>query len=284
MAEPPTAESAVARTLVPVPHRVAELHAETHDTWTLTLEPIGEGLARFAPGQFAMLYAFGVGEVPISVSGGVDRPDSLVHTVRAVGSVTQALCGLDPGAYVGVRGPFGTPWPIAGTEGRDILIIAGGIGLAPLRPVIYHVLANRERYGRLIVAYGGRAPTELLYLDELERWRGRFDVDLSVTVDSADRSWRGHVGVVTTLIARAEFDPLNATAFVCGPEVMMRFTVAALRDGGVAGQSILVSMERSMKCAIGHCGHCQLRESFVCKDGPVFRSDLIGPLMRLREL
>ncbi len=257
---------------------------ETHDTWTLRLEPSAGVLDAFSPGQFAMLYAFGIGEAPISVSGDVAAGGPLVHTVRAVGAVTQAICALEPGAYVGARGPFGSAWPIAGAEGRDVVLVAGGIGLAPLRPLIYHVLANRERYGRLVVAYGGRSAAELLYLDELERWRGRFDVDLDVAVDTGGSGWRGRVGVVTTLIPRAEFDAANATAFVCGPEVMMRFSLATLHDAGLAPESIQVSMERSMRCAVGHCGHCQLRERFICKDGPVFRSDVIEPLMRVREL
>ncbi len=271
--------------MVPAAYRLADKRRETHDTWSVTLEPAADPLAPFAPGQFAMLYAFGVGEAPISVSGdlsGAGPP--LVHTIRAVGSVTEAICGLRVGGYVGARGPFGGSWPIAEAEGRDILVVAGGIGLAPLRPVIYHVLSHRERYGRLTVAYGGRSSAELLYLDELEHWRGRFDVDLDVAVDSGDWGWRGRVGVVTTLIPRTEFDPANATAFVCGPEVMMRFTVAALRDAGLPADSIQLSMERSMKCAVGHCGHCQLREHFICKDGPVYRADLIEPLMRVREL
>src|SRR5947209_11435194 len=268
--------------MLPSPHRVAGKRQETHDTWTLTLEPVAGALAPFSPGQFAMLYAFGVGEVPISVSeiGG----GSLVHTIRAVGAATQAICSLEPGGYVGVRGPFGRPWPIVDAEGRDVIVVAGGIGLAPLRPVIQHVLANRDRYGRVTVAYGGRSSRELLYLDDLERWRGRFDVDLDVAVDSPAGGWRGRVGVVTTLIPRADFEPSNAAAFVCGPEVMMRFTVDALRDAGLARESIQLSMERNMKCALGHCGHCQLRELFVCKDGPVFRSDVVEPLMRVREL
>jgi NAD(P)H-flavin reductase len=269
--------------MMPARFRVADKRRETHDTWTLRLEPADEPLPRFSPGQFAMLYSFGVGEVPISVSGELGG-DELVHTIRAVGTVTEPLCRVEPGGFVGVRGPFGNTWPIEGAQGRDILIIAGGIGLAPLRPAIYHVLAERERYGRVVVAYGGRAAAELLYVDELEHWRGRFDVELGVTVDSAAGGWRGRVGVVTELIPRAEFEPGNTAAFVCGPEVMMRFTVAALRDAGVPGDSIHVSMERSMKCAVGHCGHCQLRESFICKDGAVFRSDLIEPLMRVREL
>ncbi|HKR99401.1 MAG TPA: FAD/NAD(P)-binding protein [Candidatus Dormibacteraeota bacterium] len=271
--------------MLPVSYRVAGKRRETHDTWTLALEPEGEELLEhFAPGQFAMLYSFGTGEVPISISADLTAPGPLVHTIRAVGAVTESLCSLDEGAYVGARGPFGTSWPIEQVEGRDIIVMAGGIGLAPLRPVIYQVLARRERYGRLCVMYGGRSPGELLYLDELEQWRGRFDVDLDVAVDSAGPEWRGRVGVVTTLVSRAEFDPANTTAFLCGPEVMMRFGAMALRDAGLPDTSIQVSMERSMKCAVGHCGHCQLREMFICKDGPVFPLDVIEPLMKVRAL
>jgi NAD(P)H-flavin reductase len=270
--------------MTPEPYRVVDKRQETHDTWTLTLEPTADGLPQFAPGQFGMLYAFGVGEVPISISGDLTEAGPLVHTVRAVGAVTETICGFDPGTYVGVRGPFGTSWPIAQAEGQDIVIVAGGIGLAPLRPVIYHVLANRERYSRVQLCYGGRSPEELLYVDQLEQWGGRLDFDLDVTVDTAPEGWRGRVGVVTTLIPRADFDASKTTAFVCGPELMMRFTVDALRDAGMPDESIQISMERSMKCAVGHCGHCQLRETFICKDGPVFRSDLMDPLMRVREL
>lgn len=286
MAPAPVADGAPARgAMVPVPYRMVDKRQETHDSWTLTLEPTGEPLARFAPGQFSMLYAFGIGEAPISISGDLsDGGGPLVHTIRAVGAVTEALCALEPTQYVGARGPFGGSWPIEAAEGRDIVLVAGGIGLAPLRPLIYHVLRHRDRYGRLVVAYGGRSAAELLYLDELEHWRGRFDVDLDVSVDSGDGGWRGRVGVVTTLVPRADFDPANTTAFVCGPEVMMRFAIAALGAAGLPAESIQVSMERSMRCAVGHCGHCQLRERFMCKDGPVFRSDLIEPLMRVREL
>jgi NAD(P)H-flavin reductase len=271
--------------MVPLWYRVAGKRRETHDTWTLTIEPDAEPMPRFAPGQFAMLYVFGTGEVPISVSGdltgdGGDGPQ--VHTIRAVGAVSRALCALEPGAWLGARGPFGTSWPIAQAEGRDIVVVAGGIGLAPLRPVIYHVLAHRERYGRLVVAYGGRSPAELLYVSELEHWRGRFDVELDVTVDAAGAGWRGRVGVVPTLIPRARLDGSRTTAFVCGPEVMMRFTASALRDAGVPDAAIQVSLERSMKCAVGHCGHCQLRELFICKDGPVFSNDRVESLIRAR--
>ncbi len=270
--------------MVPVPHRVAAKRQDTHDTWTLSLEPTGEALAPFSPGQFAMLYAFAVGEAPISISGDLTGPGPLAHTVRAVGAVTETICSLDVGAYVGVRGPFGSSWPVAEAEGRDVVVVAGGIGLAPLRPVIHHLRSNRERYGRVIVAYGGRSPAELLYAEELGRWRASFELDLDVTVDTAGPDWRGRVGVVTTLIGRADFDPANVTAFVCGPEVMIRFAAGALRAEGVDDESIHVSLERSMKCAIGHCGHCQLRELFICKDGPVFSYRRVEPLLRVRGL
>jgi NAD(P)H-flavin reductase len=266
---------------LPAPFRVTGKRRETHDTWTLALEPVGMPVDPFEPGQFAMLYAFGAGEVPISVSGG---QGPLVHTVRAVGAVTEALCALVPGAAVGIRGPYGVGWPMALAEGRDVVVVAGGIGLAPVRPVIYQLLANRERYGDVTILYGGRSPEELLYVEELERWRSRFDVTLDVTVDTAPAGWHGRVGVVTTLISRATFDPGNAIAMMCGPEVMMRFVAGALRDRGMPDDSIWLSLERSMKCAVGHCGHCQLGPLFVCKDGPVARLDRVERLLGVREL
>jgi NAD(P)H-flavin reductase len=172
------------------------------------------------------------------------------------------------------------------TDGRggDVVMVAGGIGLAPLRPVVHHVLANRERYGRVVVLYGGRSPEELLYTAELERWRGRFDVEVHVAVDQAAAGWHGRVGVVTTLVPRADFDPDHTVAMICGPEVMMRFAVIALQERGVPDEAIYVSLERSMKCAIGLCGHCQLGPAFICKDGPVFRWDAVESLLRVREL
>jgi NAD(P)H-flavin reductase len=276
---------AAAGAMAPVGFRVVHRIRETEDTWTLDLLPReARSLARFAPGQFAMLYAFGVGEVPISVSGDLTAPGPLVHTVRAVGAVSSALCAAKPGHDLGVRGPFGSAWPVAVAEGGDVVVVAGGIGLAPLRPVVYHLLANRERYDNVVVLCGARSPAELLYPVELERWRGRFDVQVEVTVDAAPTGWRGRVGVVTKLIPGARFDPAKATAMVCGPEVMMRFAAAALEERGVAKDRIHVSMERSMHCAIGLCGHCQLRELFICKDGPVFPLERIEPLLRAREL
>jgi len=269
-----------------LPHlwRVSKVKRETPDTKTLELEPVNRELWYFQPGQFNMLYVFGVGEVPISISGDPANPHRLIHTIRDVGAVTHHLCSLKPGEVIGVRGPFGSGWPIQDAEGSDVVIVAGGIGLAPLRPVIYHVLAHRGKYGNVVLLYGARSPKDLLYLKELEHWRGRFDLQVEVTVDVAEAEWYGHVGVVTTLIPRAEFDPSETTAFICGPEIMMRFTVQALEERGVPHETIYLSMERNMKCAIGLCGHCQFGPTFVCKDGPVFPFHKIARWFRIREV
>jgi NAD(P)H-flavin reductase len=231
-----------------------------------------------------MVYVFGMGEVPISISGDPNHLNPLVHTVRAVGTVTRAVCKAKRGDIVGIRGPFGSSWPVEEAIGKDVVIAAGGIGLAPLRPALLTLLAHRERYGRIVLLYGARSPQELLFGRQLLQWRGRFDLEVEVTVDTASREWRGNVGVVTTLIPRAHFDPEEALAMVCGPEVMMRFTVSGLQELGVPAESIYVSMERNMKCAVGLCGHCQYGPTFICKDGPVFRYDRLASLFNVREV
>jgi len=269
--------------LVPRPFRVAAVREELGDTWTLELEP-PDGRFAFAPGQFNMLYAFGRGESAISISGDPLRPGALVHTIRAVGAVTRGLCALGPGDTVGVRGPFGAPWPVEGAAGRDLVIVAGGIGLAPLRPVIYQALGQRERFGRVALLYGSRTPGDLLYGQQLLRWLGGEELEVHVTVDAAGPSWPGNVGVVTTLIPRLGFDPAGAVVMVCGPEVMMRFTAQAFFERGVDPGDLFLSMERNMKCAVGHCGRCQLGPGFVCKDGPVYPWTTLGRLMTIREL
>ncbi|HEX6580914.1 MAG TPA: FAD/NAD(P)-binding protein [Actinomycetota bacterium] len=269
--------------MTPVPFTVRRSTRETADTVTLELDPGPSGFA-FEAGQFNMLYALGIGEVPISISGDPAIGAPLEHTVRSVGAVSAALCALRDGDAVGVRGPFGTDWRVAAAEGSDVVIVAGGIGLAPLRPAIRGLLARREAYGRISVLYGARTPADLLFRDEVEGWRGRFDVDVEVTVDAAGADWRGNVGVVPRLLARARFDAAGAVAMVCGPEVMMRFTVQALLDGGVVPDRILVSLERNMQCAIKQCGHCQLGPYFVCADGPVMPYGLVAPWLRPREM
>ena len=258
---------------------------ESHDTFSLEMDPPGgrESFA-FAPGQFNMLYVFGVGEVPISISGDPGRTKVLQHTTRAVGTVTKAMWRLKAGAQIGVRGPFGTSWPVEAAEGKDVVLITGGIGLAPLRPVIFSLLAERQKYGRIVLLYGARTPEDILFRKDLERWRGRFDLETYLTVDRATGAWRGNVGVVTQLIKRSPFDPLECVALVCGPEIMMRFTILELERRGVRDEHIYVSMERNMKCGIGLCGHCQLGASFVCKDGPVYPYPAIQDVFTKREM
>ena len=269
--------------MVPVPFTVTARRQETADTWTIELAPRAGTALAFAPGQFMMLSAGGSGEVPISISGDPGGVDALVHTVRAVGLATQAICRAQPGEALGVRGPFGRPWPVAEAEGADVLVVAGGIGLAPLRPAILTLLARRERYGRLLLLYGGRSPEQLLYTAELDEWAQR-GLEVSVTVDSAGPEWLGTVGVVPRLVARVDFEPASAAAFVCGPEVMMRFTVAALAEAGVGSDGVYASMERNMQCGIAQCGHCQLGPTLVCRDGPVYRWSELEPWLAIREL
>jgi NAD(P)H-flavin reductase len=271
--------------MVPGPFRVQGVRKETYDTFTLELEPAnGADGFPFAGGQFNMLYVFGVGEVPISISGDPTKPQRLVHTARSVGTVTRALNSLKRGDVLGVRGPFGSHWPVEEAVGKDVVIVAGGIGLAPLRPALYYFLSNREKYGRIALLYGARTLEDLLYKPELEKWRGQLNLEVEVTVDTAPASYRGNVGVVTTLIPRAQFDPSQTVAMVCGPEVMIRFTLRELEGRGLGPESIFISMERNMKCAVGSCGHCQLGPVFICKDGPVFRYDQIQAFFGKREI
>ncbi len=271
-------------TMVPRPFIIEKIRKNTADTFTIELKAVDGGDLKFLPGQFNMLYVYGVGEIPISISGDPARPNTQVHTTRVVGNVTRALRRLEAGDTVGVRGPFGTAWPIKEAEGNDIILIAGGIGLAPLRPAIYHILEKRRKYGKAILLYGTRTPADILYIKQLEQWRSRFDFEVDVTVDRDVEGWAGFVGVVTTLIPKAPFDPLNTIALTCGPEVMMRFTVMALQQRGVPTRNIYVSMERNMKCGAGLCGHCQMGPKFVCKDGPVFTYESLKDLFNKREI
>lgn len=270
---------------VPERWRVKRAQRESYDTVTLELEPTdSERSFTFTAGQFNMIYVFGVGEVPVSISGHLSNPFRLVHTIRAVGAVTRGLCHLKAGAVVGIRGPFGSHWPLDVAIAGDVVILAGGIGVVPLRPAVRQLLAQRQAYKRIAFLYGARTPGDLLYLQELKRWRSRFDLGVEITVDSASVDWRGNVGVVTTLLARVAFESNNTMAMVCGPEIMMRFAVRALRQRGVADEKIFLSMERNMKCAVGWCGHCQFGPTFVCQEGPVFAYSRIKNWFAAREI
>jgi len=264
------------------PWRVAGSCQESDDTVTLTLEPYSS--FAFQPGQFNMLYARGIGEVPISISGDPAERSRIQHTIRDVGAVTHALCGVEPGQAVGVRGPYGSCWPAGAAEEGDLVIVAGGIGLPPLRPAIYQALRNRDRYQRIVLLYGARTPADLLFPAELASWRSRSGLTVEVTVDSADAGWHGNVGVVPDLVAKASFDPARTTAFMVGPEIMMRFTVRALLETGVSPDRVYCSMERNMQCATALCGHCQFGPFFICRDGPVLSYGQLAPWINLREL
>jgi NAD(P)H-flavin reductase len=279
------AERARADPMLPRSYRVMTVSKETPDTFTLTMEPLEGTRHPFAPGQFSMLYVMGVGELPISISGDPEEPRRLTYTVRSVGLATKALVGLGPGSAVGVRGPFGTSWPLADATGKDVLVIAGGIGLAPLRPAIYHVLHHREDYVRLIVLYGARSPRDLLFRKELLSWGRSPDTQVLTTVDYGGVDWRGRVGVVTTLFRHVRLHPDRTRVLVCGPEIMMRYVVGELEQSrGVPAGEIFLSMERNMKCALGFCGHCQYGPYFICKDGPVFSYRDLRDLLPKHEL
>jgi NAD(P)H-flavin reductase len=225
-----------------------------------------------------------VGEVPISISSDPDEPTLIQHTPREVGVVTRAMRRLTAGELIGVRGPYGSAWPVEAARGKDVVLVAGGIGLAPLRSALYRLMSRREHYGKIVLLYGTRTPADILFRRELERWRTGRDLEVHVTVDRAMGKWQGYVGVVTTLIPRAPFDPRRTVAMVCGPEIMMRHTVMELTRRGVKERDIHLSLERNMKCAVGFCGHCQFGPTFVCKDGPVFRFDRVAAIIDEAEV
>jgi NAD(P)H-flavin reductase len=286
-------QSALARDLapevtdpfLPMPYRVVSHHYETADTVTQELASLNGAALAFKPGQFNMLSAFGVGEVAISISGASDDGVRLQHTIRAVGAVSTALAESEVGKIVGVRGPFGTDWGVDDIGSNDVVVVAGGIGLAPLKCVVTSLLERaRTGAGRLFVLVGARSPEDVVYKDELDKWRDS-GAYVALTVDGAGPEWRGRVGLVTSLIPDAPFDPERSIAMMCGPEIMMRFTARALLDRGIDPASIRLSLERNMQCGIGLCGHCQVGPLLLCRDGPVvtYLGD-VPDLMSRREL
>lgn len=271
--------------LVPQPVRIEDIREDTHDTFSLSLDL--SSLAQpfsFRPGQFCMLYVFGQGEIPVSISAGSEDAGCIVFTIRAVGHVTRRMRQLQPGAMLGLRGPFGTGWPVEAARGKDILIVAGGIGLAPLRQFMLDLLRQRGDYGCINLFYGTRSPADILYSAELSCWSQSERTCVGITVDHGDCNWNGGVGVVTTLLERGRFEPANSLAVICGPEIMMRFCHRKLGDLGLSDDSIFLSMERNMQCATGFCGHCQYGADFICRDGPVFPASRIRHRLGVREL
>jgi NAD(P)H-flavin reductase len=237
---------------------------------------------RFEPGQFNMLYLPGFGESAISVSSDPARRGTLSHTVRVAGNVTQALARKKVGDHIAVRGPFGSCWPVESYRGSDVVIACGGIGLAPLRPAINHILNHRDEYGRVFLLYGARTPKDLLYTTEYDQWRAG-GIEVETTVDIGDSDWKGHMGVVPMLFYRLRLQPKQTIVLTCGPEIMMRFVVYEALARRLHPEDIFVSLERNMSCAMGFCGHCQYGPHFVCKDGPVFHFQQVAPFFNLEE-
>jgi NAD(P)H-flavin reductase len=268
--------------LVPDTARVRRVRRETRDIVTLELDV--DPRPAFRPGQFAMLYAFGIGEVPISFTGNPDPTRPIAFTIREAGAVTRALARLRRGDALGVRGPYGHPWPLDAAAGGDVVVVAGGIGMAPLRSALHAIAGRRRAFGRVTLLYGARTPADLLFAPDRGRWQGRAHVDVLVTVDHATRDWTGRVGVVPALVPGLALDVARTLVLMCGPEVMMRFTAKALQDRGVPDERIVVSLERNMQCAVGLCGHCQLGSTIICRDGPVYAYDRVRRLLAVREL
>jgi len=267
--------------------RIEAITPEIPDVATYELAFVDSTMSaryRFQPGQFNMLYLPGVGEIAISISASPQTRERWAHTIRVAGNVTQALTRLQPGATLGLRGPYGNPWPLTECHGRDVILVAGGIGLAPLRPVIYELLANRALYGEITILLGARTPEGLLYSGQYPDWRAGA-IDLQTTVDRATADWTGNIGVVTLMLDRLPLSrPDKTVLFTCGPEVMMHFTVKSALKRGIPDERIWLSSERNMQCAVGLCGHCQFGPSFVCKDGPVYRHDHIAPYLKVEGL
>lgn len=283
MSETQTANRTTAA-MVPAPWLVRASWDEVAGTRSLDIAPGAGSIDGFSAGQFNMLYVPGVGEIPVSVSARAEDGVGLVHTVRAVGAVSSALCNLKAGEWIGVRGPLGRGWPVELARGSDAVVVAGGLGLAPTRPVIKELVADSERTSKTIVFYGARTPSDILFREDLFQWAVSGDAEVRTTVDRGETGWNGNVGVVTSILGRAEFDAQTAVAFVCGPEVMMRFTVHELLERGMSPDRVFVSLERNMHCGVGLCGHCQFGPKFICTDGPVFAYSEVSDLLNVRQL
>ena len=250
--------------------------------WLKFSDPAVAAAYTFEPGQFNMIYLPGYGEAAISICSDPESTSVIGHSIRFVGNVTRAISRLKVGDVVGVRGPFGSAWPMKEMEGHDVIIACGGIGLPPLRPAIYHIMNHREKFGKVFLLYGARTPKDMLYPTEFEEWE-RAGIQVQVTVDRADEDWQGQVGVVPMLFYRFRMDAPNSVVLTCGPEIMIRFVVYEGLARRVPAEQIYVSLERNMKCGQGSCGHCQLGPYFICKDGPVFRFDTLQPYFNVEE-
>lgn len=276
-----TADSEV-KMLTPEAYQVKSIAHETSDIFTLSLTKPGGGRFEFLPGQFNMLYQFGYGEAAISISGDSENNEELIHTVRAVGSVTRSLQKLKIGDEIGVRGPFGSHWPLS-KDYRDVLIITGGIGIAALQSAMYYLAKRAKEYRKVTLLYGSRLPQDIFYKNDIEKFK-QSGLNVEITVDHADLEWKGNVGVVTKFIRKNLEDPNHTLVLICGPEIMMKFAIYELMQAKVEQGNIYLSMERSMQCALGFCGHCQYGPYFLCKDGPVFSYAQLKTWLLIKEL
>ncbi len=271
--------------MLPQPAKIVEVQPEAYAIATYTLafaDEAAQQAYRFRAGQFNMLYLPGIGEVAISISSDPDDPRRLAHTIRYAGNVTRAISRLQAGDVIGLRGPYGSAWPLKRMQGQDIYIVTGGIGLAPLRPVIYAIMRRRTDFGRVVLLYGARTPADLLYTAEFDEWQGH-NIQLHTTVDRADAQWQGQVGVVPMLFYHLRLDPKKTMILTCGPEIMIRFVIYEALARRVPKEKIYISMERNMKCAIGFCGHCQFGPSFICKEGPVLSYAQVEPFFGVED-
>jgi NAD(P)H-flavin reductase len=274
-------------TWMPVPARILDMKDENFNTFTIRLRIEDETVRaayRWTPGQFNMLYVPGVGEAAISISSDPHKPTELEHTIRVVGSVTRAIKRTGTGGMIGLRGPFGTSWPIEDIKGKNVVMVAGGIGLAPIRPMVYWLLHHRDHCKRVILLYGCRSPEDRVFSSELEDWELNSGLDVLVTVDNATGNWTGPVGVVTHLLKRIRVDAKHTTVMVCGPKILNRVASWQFLQLHVRPEQVYVSLERNMNCGFGQCGHCQYGSKFVCRDGPVFRFADIAHIFAKEEI
>lgn len=264
---------------------VVERTQESPTIFTLRLrldDTAAQAAYRFAPGQFNMLYLYGVGEVPISIMSDPEERDGIGHTIRALGRVTQGLAALQPGDKLGLRGPFGRGWPLQEMSGSDIVLVTGGLGCAPVVSVIHYVLRRRERYGKLVIIQGVRHAEDLIWREQYDRWNAQTNTQVLVAASEGTAAWPWHVGRVTDLFGLARYNPARAVAMMCGPEGMMRAAADSLLARGLPESQLYLSMERNMQCAVGRCGHCQFGGAFVCRDGPVFNWGKVKTLLAHR--
>jgi sulfhydrogenase subunit gamma (sulfur reductase) len=260
------------------PATIVEKIREAEDINSYRLQLVDEETRRqfrFKAGQFNMVYLFGVGEVAISIVSDPDEPEVLDHTIRTVGRVTNAIADLRPGETLGIRGPFGEGWPLEEAKGRNVVIVTGGLGCAPVVGAIEYLFRRRAQYGAIKILHGVKTPHDLLYRERFDRWRRAPDTEVLLTSDQPDKTWSYHIGVVTELFEHVTNDPMKSIVLMCGPEIMMRLGAPILLRQGIPATAMYVSLERHMECGIGLCGHCQMGPYFLCKDGPVMRYDRV---------